>query len=66
MTQRPNRKVGVGAAAGAITVILVWTLNTFALSQTPIPPETASAITTVITFIVSYFVPERPQERIPA
>ena len=58
MFERPNRKVGAGAIAGAITVILVWTLNTFVTVQTPIPPEIASAITTVITFIVSYFVPE--------
>jgi hypothetical protein len=54
----PTRKVGAGALAGALSVILVWCLNSFVLGTTKITPEIASAITTVLTFLVSYFIRE--------
>lgn len=50
----PVRKVGAGALAGALTIILVWAVG---LAGTDIPAAVASAITVIITFIVSYFVP---------
>jgi len=52
----PNRKVGAGALAGAISVLLVWLVKHF--SGTDIPAEQASGLTTIITFITSYFVTE--------
>lgn len=52
-----NRKVSAGALAGALSVVVVWVLGEYA--EVEIPPEVASAITTVFTFIVAYFVPER-------
>lgn len=55
----PTRKVGASGLAGALSILLVWSLNSFVLrpNQT-IPGEIASAITTVITFLVGYFIPE--------
>ena len=52
----PTRKVGSGALAGAITVIIVWVINAF--TGVEIPPEVSSAITLVLMFGASYFVPE--------
>ena len=55
----PSRKVGAGALAGALSVILVWIINTFVLTgSVKITGEVASAITTILTFLVGYFVPE--------
>ena len=51
----PTRKVTAGGLAGALTVILIWVLS--AGFKVNIPPEVASAITVVFSFIVSYFVP---------
>lgn len=55
----PTRKVGASTIAGAVSVILVWALNGFVLSErTRITPEIAAAITTLMTFAVGYFIPE--------
>jgi len=51
----PTRKVGSGALAGAVTVILVWVLSQFSVD---IPAEVASSITLVGVFTTSYFVRE--------
>lgn len=55
MTPNVNRKVGVGAFAGGISVIVVWLAQQFGAV---IPAEVASAITTVLSFLASYFVKE--------
>lgn len=49
----PDRKVGAGALAGAVMVIGVFTAEQLG---TQIPPEVASAMTTLLTFGVSYLV----------
>jgi len=55
----PSRKVGAGALAGALSVVLVWIINTFVLTgAVKITGEVASAMTTILTFLVGYFVPE--------
>lgn len=54
--QTPHRKVSAGAMAGAMTVVLVWVLNTYVLAD-PIPSHVAAAITTLLTFMMSYMVP---------
>lgn len=55
----PSRKVGAGALAGALSVVLVWVINTFVLTGSmKITGEVASALTTILTFLVGYFVPE--------
>lgn len=57
--QSPTRKVAFGGAVGAISAILVWVLNDFDIlpGGQDVPGEIASAITTFLTFVVSYLVP---------
>lgn len=52
----PTKKVTAGGLAGALSVLIVWALGEF--GGLTIPPEIASAITTVLAFATSYFVPE--------
>jgi hypothetical protein len=55
----PSRKVGASALAGALSVVVVWVLNTFVLTgAVKITGEVASAITTIFTFAVGYMVRE--------
>jgi hypothetical protein len=55
----PTTKVAAGGIAGALTVLVVWILG---LLHVTVPPEVASALTVMITFISSYLV----KQRIPA
>jgi putative flippase GtrA len=52
----PTTKVAAGGVAGALTVMVVWILG---LLHVPVPPEVASAMTVIISFVTSYFVRER-------
>jgi preprotein translocase subunit SecD len=52
----PSRKVTAGVLAGAVSVILVWAIKTYVHQD--LPGEVASSITTVLTFVTSWFVPE--------
>jgi hypothetical protein len=52
----PTRKVSAGVLAGALSIILVWGVKTY--GGVALDGEIASAITTVMTFLVSYFVPD--------
>ncbi len=54
----PVRKVAAGGAAGAITAIIVWILS--AAFKINIPPEIASAITVVLSFLAGYLIPPAP------
>ena len=59
-TAVPTRKVLAGGAAGALSAILVFILNSYFLEphhMKEIDPGIASAITTAISFIVSYLIP---------
>ena len=55
----PTTKVAAGGIAGAQTVLVVWILG---LLHVPVPPEVASALTVLISFVTSYFV----RQRVPA
>lgn len=58
ISSRPTQKVISGAVAGALSAILVYILNTFVLTNgQSIPAEIASALTTLLTLLVSYMVP---------
>jgi len=52
----PTTKVAAGGVAGALTVLVVWILGLF---HVEVPPEAASALTVVISFVTSYLVRER-------
>ncbi len=55
----PYKKVSAGSLAGALSILVVWLLNSYVLpSCEPITGEVASAMTTVLTFFVAYMVPE--------
>ena len=49
----PTRKVTGGALAGAVSIMLVWALGVMGVT---LPPEVSSAVTTLVTFITSWFV----------
>lgn len=53
---KPTRKVGASALAGALSVILVYGIDQVRTES--LPATVASAITTVLAFLVGYFVPE--------
>lgn len=50
----PNKAVAAGLA-GAVTIIVAWALNQFAHIQ--IPPEVATAFTTVVSTGATYLTP---------
>ena len=52
----PNRKIGSAALAGGLSIILVWAVKQW--GHVEIPPEVASGLTTVISFVTGYLVPE--------
>lgn len=50
----PTPKVATGALAGAFSVIVIWALTELKIT---IPPEVASAFTTVFSALASYIAP---------
>jgi hypothetical protein len=62
----PTRKVAVGGLAGAITFIAVWVLNNFDLlpGGKDVPGDVAAALTTLLTFVISYLVPPSARDTI--
>ena len=60
----PVRKVGAGGVAGAVTTVLVYILNTHVVPNNPIPPEVATAFSTLLSFSVSYLTPPGKDERV--
>ena len=65
-TYQPVRKVTVGAFTGALITLIVLILNTYSpfFEKKPISGEISGAATTLLTFIVSYFVPPGKEEYI--
>lgn len=53
-SRRINPKVSAAAAAGSVTVILVWGLS---LAGVTLPPEVSSAITVVLATAAGYLRP---------
>jgi|GEM_PF-6301456 len=56
----PLSKVTAGALSGAIVVILVFICEVFL--HTPVSDTVSSALTVVVSFVVSYFVPMTTEE----
>ena len=55
-----SSKITAAAAAGALTTIIVWVVNTFVLSPPQlIPGEVGAGITTILTLILGYLIPEK-------
>lgn len=68
MSTTPTTKVISGGVAGAISVIIIWALNSFKIlpGDTQIPGEIASALTTILSFAVSYLMPPSARDNIAA
>ena len=64
---RPARKVTATSLASAFSVLVLWTLNTWVLSE-PVSAEVGAAIGTVMLFLVPFavgwMVPPSPQDGI--
>ncbi len=54
-----DRKVSLGALAGASVAIFVGILNTYLLDARPITGEIGAGATTVLTAVFAYFVPNK-------
>jgi hypothetical protein len=50
----PVPKVVAAGVTGALTVLLVWLAG---LADIEVPPEVASAVTTILSFIAGYMAP---------
>jgi len=48
-------KVGAGAAGGALAALIVWGIGTGL--KISIPAEVAASVTTVVSFVLAYFMP---------
>lgn len=62
VTSYPTNKTIAGGLAGALTAILVWGVKQ--AWQIDVPAEIAVAISTVITFVVSYVTPPGESDHI--
>ncbi len=56
----PTNKVAAGAFAGAIASVLAWALSEF--GGHTLPPGIEGAFTVIVTFVVSYMVPNADHE----
>jgi flagellar biosynthesis protein FliR len=59
---KPARKVSVGAAVGALVTLVVWVIE--AAGHTTVPAYVAVALSTLLTFIISYLVPPSDGDQI--
>jgi hypothetical protein len=60
----PARKVWIGAVAGAGTALLVFIVNLMLAEDKQIPGEVAASLVTVLSFLLSYFVPPAKDDQI--
>lgn len=54
-TRAPSKTVTTGGVAGAITIVLVWAVQTIWPSL-DVPAEVQGAITVVVTFVAAWIV----------
>lgn len=57
----PTTKVSIGALAGATTILLTPFLKLYwnAWTHSDMTPEISAAITTILTFVIQWAVPDR-------
>jgi hypothetical protein len=58
----PVRKVVAGGVGGALATIIIFVLNNYVLAAKPLDGTVSAAITTLVTFLVSYIVPPGANE----
>ena len=65
----PTAKVMAGAAAGAVALIVVWVVETWATAHGQpihVPTYIGMAFTTVATFVTQYLVPPSSRDVVEA
>jgi hypothetical protein len=55
----PTRKVGAGALAAAVSILVVMVLRRYGVT---LSVEESQAVTMVLSFATSYLVPDAPAE----
>jgi hypothetical protein len=58
----PVRKVVAGGVGGALATIIIYFVNNYLLASKPLDGTVSAAITTIVTFLVSYIVPPGANE----
>lgn len=58
----PVRKIVAGGVGGAVATIIIFVLNHYFLKSDPLDGTVSAAITTVVTFLISYIVPPGAHE----
>jgi hypothetical protein len=58
----PVQKVVAGGGGGALATIIIFVLNHYVLADKPLDGTVSAAITTLVTFLVSYIVPPGANE----
>lgn len=53
-----------GGVAGLVAAILLRVYGTYMAPGQPVPPESASTITAVVSFVISYLVPPASAEMV--
>ncbi len=56
-TAYPTRKMSAVGVGGALSVLLVWALESYLLPE-PLPAEVVAAISALMSFACGYFVRE--------
>ena len=59
---KPARKVSVGALVGAVVTLLVWLIET--IGKITVPAYIAVALSTLLTFIISYLIPPADSDQV--
>jgi hypothetical protein len=62
-TNIPTNKTLAASVGSAIGVVVVWLLNTYVL-PTPLPVGVEAAVTTIVTFALSWIVPPSSREAV--
>ena len=55
-TSTPTQKVAAGGIGGALSIVLIYVVGLLGLDM---PPEVASAVTAIVSFLAGYIVKER-------
>ena len=61
---KPARKVWVAALAGAATTVLVFLLELIPDLKGKIPAGVSAALVTILSFLLSYFIPPSKDDQV--
>jgi hypothetical protein len=56
VSSAPTNKVAAAGVGGSLSIVLVWVTGMFGIE---VPPEVASAVTTLVAFFAGYLVKEK-------